>query len=110
MGAVTISENDLKKSSFFRCHFWSQILLENQVFSIYPNTSNHEKTLFFVMKTKNFHVLSKNRGQKMTKKNIKKVKKWVRKPQKWGSCRGEMVGCEKSVFLTETKNLIVVHF
>ncbi len=100
VGGVTISENDLKKSSFFRCHFWYHFLLKNQVFSTYPNTSNHEKTLFFAMKTKNLHVLSKNRGQKNDQKNTSnRVNKWVRKPQKWGSCRGEMVGCEKSVFL-----------
>ena len=58
VGAVTISENDLKKSGFFRYHFWTHFLLKNQVFSTYPNTSDHEKTLFFAIKTKIFHVLS----------------------------------------------------
>ena len=42
--------------------------------------------------------------QKMTNKNISKiVKKWVCKPQKQGSCRGEMVGCEKAGFLKTSR-------
>ena len=61
VGVVTISENDLKKSFFLPCHVWSRFLLKNEVVSTYSNMSNHQKTLFFAMKTKHFHVLSKNR-------------------------------------------------
>ena len=76
VGGVTISENDLKKSCFFRCHFWSRFLLKNEVCSTYSNMSNHQKTLFFEMKTKHFHVLSKNRDPKKgTKKHLKKNEK-----------------------------------
>ena len=71
-GAVTISENDLNKSSFFRCHLWSHVLLKNQVFSTYPKTSDHEKTLFSATKTEHFHVLSKKEDQKSDQKTPQK--------------------------------------
>ena len=73
----------LKNQVFVDVIFGHIFLLKNQVFPTYPNTSNHENTLFFATKTKHFHVLSKNRRPKNDQKNTSKiVKKWVRKPQK----------------------------
>ncbi len=36
------------------------------------------------------------------------VKKWIPKPQKCGSRRGEMVGCEKTVFFKQKISKIII--
>ena len=57
------------------------------------------KRCFLQWKLSIFMFYQKIETQKNEQKNTSKMmKKWVRKPQKWGSCRGEMVGFEKSVF------------
>ena len=57
------------------------------------------KRCFLQWKLSIFMFYPKIETQKNEQKNTSKImKKWVRKPQKWGSCRGEMVGCEKTVF------------
>ena len=99
VGGVTISENDLKKSCFFRCHFWSRFLLKMRFFQHILTCLTTRKRCFLQWKLSIFMFYQKIETQKNEQKNTSKMmKKWVREPQKWGSCRGEMVGCEKTVF------------
>ena len=44
--------------------------------------------------------------QKINQKNTSKiVKKYVLKPEKYASCRGEMLGYEKTIVFAKTKKL-----